>query len=308
MTKPLRWLAPEQRAELEAGQTNCYRIAAGETCFVDWWDGRVLVSSALQKETASILRGLARWLEKTPGCGGPMQAVFHRSLKRNPGASDRPEVLEGSPQQASGEVKERGLRYGINLAEGYSAGLFPDQRENRMRLAARITARERPVRLLNLFAYTCAFSVAAARAGAHTTSVDLSRRYLEIGKSNFTRNAIPASTHKFVTEDAMRFFPRLIRRGEQFDFIILDPPTFARGTGGRTFQLERNFQELLRMAVVCAAPGASLLLSGNQRGFGFNRFREWARIVAPQAIAEPGIVPADFEGSPCSSTCWIQMP
>jgi 23S rRNA (cytosine1962-C5)-methyltransferase len=304
----MRWLASEERTELEAEQTNCYRIAAGTTCFVDWWDGRVVISSAPDQETASIQVRLQEWLRGNSGTGSAMQAVFHRSLKRNPAASDHPEVLQGSPEQAVGEVKELGLRYGINLAEGYSAGLFPDQRENRRQLAEWIASHERPVRLLNLFAYTCAFSLAAARAGAHTISVDLSRRYLEAGKANFIRNGMLVEDHKFVVEDVMRFLPRLLRRGEKFDFIILDPPTFARVGGSKVFQMERDFPALLELAAGCASPGARLLLSGNRRGLGFNQFLDWAGSVVPQARVEPGVVPPDFQGSPCSSTCWVHLP
>ena len=81
------------------------------------------------------------------------------------------------------EVQEGGLRLGLDFAAGYSAGLFIDQRANRARVHDL-----KPKRLLNTFAYTCSFSVVAARAGAETVSVDLSRRSLTRGEDNFRRN------------------------------------------------------------------------------------------------------------------------
>jgi 23S rRNA (cytosine1962-C5)-methyltransferase len=157
------------------------------------------------------------------------------------------------------EVSEAGLRYGLDFAAGYSAGFFIDQRANRARL------RElRPKRLLNTFAYTCSFSVVAAKAGAETVSVDLSRRSLTRGEGNFRRNGLdPAAGHKFIADDVLAVLPRLARRGEKFDVIILDPPTFSRNESGEAFQVQRDFDRLVALAIEVAAPGAKILLSVN---------------------------------------------
>jgi 23S rRNA (cytosine1962-C5)-methyltransferase len=304
MVSSLRWLDARGIARLEAGGTNCYRIAAGPDAFVDWWDGRVVISAKSEEEAS----GIFRQMECGPLDFERVRAVYRRILKPNPGPQDRTACLQGSPLDGEFSAMESGLLYAVNLCDGYSAGLFPDQRENRLTLQELIAQRPQPPRILNLFSYTCAFSVAAAKAGAMTTSVDLSRRYLEIGRTNFERNALSPADHKFVAEDAIRFLPRLERRREKFDFIILDPPTFGRGSGGRVFRLERDFPDLLGMALACAAPGAVLLLSGNRKNLSQPVFRDWASRIAPHARLIPGKVPEDYLGSPCSSTCWLHLP
>ncbi len=140
------------------------------------------------------------------------------------------------------------MRYGLDFAGGYSAGLFIDQRANRARLRAL-----KPKRLLNTFAYTCSFSVVAALAGAETLSVDLSRRSLTRGEENFQRNGLdPKAGHRFIADDVLAVLPRLARRGEKFDAIILDPPTFSRNQAGAAFQVQRDFDRLVTLALEVA--------------------------------------------------------
>ena len=143
------------------------------------------------------------------------------------------------------------MRYGLDFAGGYSAGLFIDQRANRARLRA-----WKPSRLLNTFAYTCSFSVVAALAGAETVSVDLSRRSLTRGEGNFrAMGLIPKTGHRFIADDVLAVLPRLARRGEKFDAIMLDPPTFSRNQSGAAFQVQRDFERLVSLALEVAAHG-----------------------------------------------------
>jgi 23S rRNA (cytosine1962-C5)-methyltransferase len=120
-----------------------------------------------------------------------------------------------------------------------------------------------PGTLLNCFAYTCSFSVAAATVGAQTVSVDLSKKSLARGRENFALNSVPTTDHRFMADDVMTVLPRLARRGEKFDMIILDPPTFSRTHRGRTFQVENDFETLLLAALEVAQRNARILLSTN---------------------------------------------
>ena len=157
------------------------------------------------------------------------------------------------------EVTEAQIKYGLDFGGGYSAGLFIDQRENRTHVR-----KSRPKRMLNTFAYTCSFSVVAALAGAETLSIDLSRRSLVRGEENFRRNGLdPKLGHRFLADDVLAVLPRLARRGEKFDTIILDPPTFSRNQSGAAFQVQRDFEKLLLLALEVALPRAQLLLSVN---------------------------------------------
>jgi 23S rRNA (cytosine1962-C5)-methyltransferase len=153
---------------------------------------------------------------------------------------DLPEVATqatpaaGQPLPEAIVVREADRQLEVRLYDGLSTGLFLDQRENRTWVANWATARggagkSAPL-VLNTFAYTCAFSVAAAMSGAITTSVDVSARYLDWGKRNFEHNRLDASLHRFAKMDTFEFFGYARRKQLRYDLIILDPPSFAAGS------------------------------------------------------------------------------
>ncbi len=164
------------------------------------------------------------------------------------------------------------MRYGIDFEAGYSVGLFIDQRENR-----RFVREIAPGSLLNCFAYTCSFSVAAATVGARTVSIDLSKKSLARGKENFALNSLPTNDHRFLADDVMEVLPRLGRRGEKFDVIILDPPTFSRSHRGKAFQVEQDFETLLLAALEVAERDGKILLSTNCSSLGERALEVMAR-------------------------------
>jgi 23S rRNA (cytosine1962-C5)-methyltransferase len=157
------------------------------------------------------------------------------------------------------EVRELNLRYGIDLTPGTPPGLFSDQRENRLHLRSLS-----PASLLNLFAHTCAFGVLAASGGAATLNIDVSARSLERGRENYQRNQLAGTEHRFWKEDVRKALPRLVRRGETFAAIILDPPTFAHGGRGQAFRIERELGPMLASCGRLLAPGGALLVSINE--------------------------------------------
>jgi 23S rRNA (cytosine1962-C5)-methyltransferase len=116
---------------------------------------------------------------------------------------------------------------------------------------------------LNCFAHTCSFSVSAAYAGATTLNVDLSKNSLARGRENFALNNLPTIDHRFIADNVMEVLPRIARKGEKFDVIILDPPTFSRAPGGKTFQVENDFEKLLINALELAERDSHILLSTN---------------------------------------------
>ena len=158
------------------------------------------------------------------------------------------------------------MRYLIDFQAGYSQGIFLDQRDNRLALRGRAAAGKS---LLNCFAYTCAFSVAAAAGGAMTTSVDLSNRYLEWGRENFRLNGLDvAAGYEFLSGDAFDWMRRFQKKGRSFDLIVLDPPTFSRNREGGVFRAGDDFGRLVQAAIPLLAPGGSMLCSSNQRSLG----------------------------------------
>jgi 23S rRNA (cytosine1962-C5)-methyltransferase len=117
--------------------------------------------------------------------------------------------------------------------------------------------------LLNAFSYTCAFSVCAATAGAKTTSLDLSKKYLEWGRRNFVLNGLDPARHDFIYGDAFDWMRRLAKKKRLFDIIVLDPPTFSQSKERGVFTVEKNYGELVSVALPLLKAGGVLLASTN---------------------------------------------
>ena len=258
--KPLgQWLGGAALAAFAAAGTNAHRLCSAPGVWVERFAGDVLISHQDDDARDAALAGLEEWSAQH---GFMPERVFGKHLPRQNEDRAAPVLLAGeAAAPLRTVVQENGMRFGLDFAAGYSAGLFIDQRANRA-LVRRGGAR----RLLNTFAYTCSFSVAAALAGAETVSIDLSKKSLDRGRENFALNALdPAgeNRHRFYADDVLDVLPRLARKGETFDTIILDPPTFSRGNKGRKFQAEHDLATLLASALAIAAPRAKILLSTN---------------------------------------------
>src|SRR5260370_765079 len=141
----------------------------------------------------------------------PIGRVFARLLPKKNEERETPKLLFGNEgENLQTNATEHHLKFGIDFGAGYSVWLLVDQRENR-----RFVRQTNPKRLLNCFAYTCSFSVAAASVGAQTVNVDLSKKSLERGRQNFALNSIFIEGNKFVADDVRPVLRRLARRGEQ---------------------------------------------------------------------------------------------
>lgn len=303
MSNPARWIDPATAAEIEATDTTAFRLAWGEGCQVERFGTTAVVSA---RSNEGIME-LCRELESRCKQGGwSPSRIFRKLLVRSPEEKDTPELVRGEKSLDPREiVRESGLLFEVDFSASYSPGLFCDQRANRDFLR-----RMKPSRVLNTFAYTCAFSVAAASVGAGTVSVDISKSSLQRGRRNFELNGIGAAGHAFVTEDVLTYLARLVRRGEKFDAIILDPPTFGRGSGKRTFRVERDFAELVQLAHAVAAPGARILLSTNFQEWTREDLRAKARAELPRGTLFEEIPPAPdyFEASPSVGIWTVSLP
>jgi 23S rRNA (cytosine1962-C5)-methyltransferase len=105
------------------------------------------------------------------------------------------------------------------------------------------------IEVLNAFAYTCGFSVCAAKAGARTTSIDLSKKYLEWGKRNFELNRLNPAEHEFIYGDVFDWFRRLAKKRRLFDVVLLDPPTFSQSKESGIFRAEKDYSKLIALAL-----------------------------------------------------------
>jgi 23S rRNA (cytosine1962-C5)-methyltransferase len=233
--------------------------------------------------------------------------MFERLLPKRNEERKVPKLILGDSNTGSRSVvMERGLRFEIDFSGGYSVGLFIDQRENRS-----FIRKSAPRRMLNCFAYTCSFSVAAAIAGANTVSVDLSQKSVERGRGNFVLNNLPATGHHFIADDVFEVLPRLSRKGAKFDLIVLDPPTFSRSHRGKTFQVESDFESLLMAALEVADRDCRLLLSTNCTALDERALEVMARYClktsrrAGSFHAEPR--PVEFPPNSGASTTWLTL-
>ncbi len=185
--------------------------------------------------------------------------IFARFVPRRNEQREPPQLICGDPaENLQTNATERRLKFGIDFGAGFSVGLFPDQRENRS-----YVRRIAPKRLLNCFAYTCSFSLSAAYVGATTLNIDLSKKSLARGRENFALNNLATLGHRFIADDVVTVLPRLARKGEKFDVIILDPPTFSRSPGGKTFHVENDFETLLVNSLELAERSSHVLVSTN---------------------------------------------
>jgi 23S rRNA (cytosine1962-C5)-methyltransferase len=285
--------AVEKRRAIRAEQTNAVRLVDG---LGDNLDGLVIDDFA------------GRWVVQTLDESEPTldPNLGYRSLYWQPllkKSKTIPKHLAGEPVREPFSVAEAGLVFEIDFQLGHS-GLFLDQRINR----AKLRSLARGGMLLNTFSYTCAFGVAAAKGGAATVNLDLSRKYLNWGKRNYELNQIDLSDHEFLYGDVFDWLGRFKRRGRKFDLIILDPPTFSRDRKSGVFRVQDNLGDLADRATACLNRNGLLFCSTNFRGMTFNDFLRILRtcIDRPfQAVA--GSMPPDFTGDRYLKTVWLQF-
>ncbi len=141
------------------------------------------------------------------------------------------------------------LRFGISPMGFKHTGLFPEQAVNWDWFSKLIRESGREIKLLNLFAYTGGASVAAANAGAFVCHVDASKGMVQKAKHNAEMSGIPQNRIRYIVDDCFKFVQREIRRGNKYDAIILDPPSFGRGPGGERWVIEECLDELV--GLVC---------------------------------------------------------
>ena len=126
-------------------------------------------------------------------------------------------------------------------------GLFPEQAANWDWFSELIRNAGRPIRLLNLFAYTGGATVAAAKAGAFVCHVDASKGMVARAKQNAALSGIPGDRIRYIVDDCAKFVQREIRRGNTYDAVILDPPSFGRGPGGERWVIEESLDGLVEL-------------------------------------------------------------
>jgi 23S rRNA (cytosine1962-C5)-methyltransferase len=271
------------RTAIIGTETNAFRLVHGAS---DGWPGwfvekpsDYLLSQAETPLKPAQTDELAR-LVKVFNVRGAYHKTLSRHVRQSKTADASPQLVSGEAAPERFEILENGIRYEMSFNEGYSVGIFLDQRDNRRRFLTGHVAADFPFpeirdpksEILNCFAYTCAFSVCAAKAGARATSLDLSKKYLEWGKRNFALNGLDATKHDFIFGDTFDWLRRLVKKGRMFDVIVLDPPTFSQSKENGTFRAEKDFGKLVTAALPALKPNGVLLCSTNAADFAPEKF------------------------------------
>lgn len=161
------------------------------------------------------------------------------------------------------EIGYRDLRFNIKTMGFKHTGVFPEQAVNWDWVSEEIRAANRPVKVLNLFGYTGAATVSALRAGAQVVHVDASKGMVQWAKENALSSGVIDCPVRWIVDDCVKFVQREIRRGNRYDILIMDPPSYGRGPGGEVWKLENeiyHFVELCR-EVLSDSPIAVLINS-----------------------------------------------
>lgn len=197
-------------------------------------------------------------------------------------------------------VKENGVNFAIYLNEGAMVGVFLDQREVRKTIRDQY-AKNKTV--LNLFSYTGAFSVFAAAGGASkTTSVDVANRSKAKTIEQFIINGINAEKQDIIVEDVFHYFKYAVRKGLQFDMVILDPPSFAKSKK-HTFSAAKDYKNLLKDAISITEDKGIIVASTNCSTFDMRKFKGFIDAAFKESgvkykLREEFSLPEDFRTIP----------
>lgn len=250
-------------------KTNCFRIYDKDIkeypLAIDFYDGRFCVHYfASNRDEAEPRQDLYEEVMEA------IESLFHASSdsvywRTRKKREKREQYEKTNETKHFFSVLEYGLKFSVNLTDYLDTGLFLDHRETR-RLIASMAAGKR---LLNLFAYTCSFSIHAAAAGAlFTKSVDLSNTYTEWGKENFLLNSLPLANNLIIREDCLQFLEK--ERGI-YDLIVIDPPTISRSKKmDQMFDIQKDYPFLISRALKLLSREGLLFFSTNSRDFDFD--------------------------------------
>ncbi|NGX48570.1 MAG: Ribosomal RNA large subunit methyltransferase K [Candidatus Anoxychlamydiales bacterium] len=249
--------------------TNCFRIYDRDIkeypLAIDFYDGRFLVhffsydrdideaSGQFHDEIDQVLCSLF---------GTSRDHIYWRTRVRR---RKKEQYEKIDMQKDFFTVFEYGAKFKVNLKDYLDSGLFLDHRETR-KLVSSIAKGKR---VLNLFAYTCSFSIHAALAGASfTKSVDLSNTYLAWGRDNFILNSLPEENNEIIRADCMKFLDDEIDSGALFDIIIIDPPTISRSKKmDQMFDIQIDYPYLITKSLKLLSSKGVIFFSTNSRKF-----------------------------------------
>ena len=200
----------------------------------------------------------------------PVCLVSKERLSRSGKSLENPpmEVLVGRPEDSTGVVREGSAKFHIDLLDTVNPGLFLDMRAIRLEMGTRAAGR----RMLNLFSYTCAFSVHGRLGGAEiSTNADISAKILDKGRENYALNGLEPKQGEFFRGNAVEYVHWAQKKGLKFDAIVLDPPSFARFKG-KNFNVREHLMPLVADCATLLNKGGLFMVSSNYSEFNLSVF------------------------------------
>jgi len=298
------WIDVSLFRDFQSEGTDAHRLCTMGDGWAERFGRDILISFKTVLVRERIIQELKEWARGIPF---EYERVFARFVPRRSEQREPPRLICGNPSESLQSIAtERRLKFGVDFGAGFSVGLFPDQRENRS-----YVRHMAPKRVLNCFAYTCSFSVSAAYVGATTLNIDLSKKSLARGRENFVLNGLSTMGHHFIADDVTEVLPRLARKGEKFDVVILDPPTFSRSPGGKTFHVDKDFEKLLIDTLELTERDSRVLLSTNCSTLGEHALEVVARYGLKATrragrFERPPPLP-DFPPGTGASSIWLTL-
>ncbi len=168
-----------------------------------------------------------------------IDAHYHRSNKGGGYWENKKDV------PSSWQVSYKDLKFNIKQMGFKHTGLFPEQAVNWDYMIDKIKNSNREIKVLNLFAYTGGATVACMSAGAHVTHVDSSKGMVDWAKENVNINNLDTTKVRYIVDDVLKFVQREGRRGNKYDAIIMDPPSYGRGANGEVWNIEKDLYPLI---------------------------------------------------------------
>ncbi len=292
----------QQKAWAEVDKTDCFRIYDKEVpeypLAIDYYAGRFCVQYFArgrgdEKPALELEQKVVRMICKIFGCRP--DRIYWRTRARSK------ETRQYEKMDQSGDfftVYEGGVKFTVNLRDYLDTGLFLDHRTTRKMVASCSKAK----RLLNLFAYTCSFSVQAAVLGStFTKSVDMSNTYTLWGEDNFLLNNLSLKNNPVIRADCLKFLGEEIRSGCKYDVIVIDPPTISRSTKmDQLFDIQQDYVFLITSALKLLNKGGCIFFSTNSQKFVFD-----STLFSNCLIKEISdqTIPPDFH-DPKIHRCW----
>lgn len=182
------------------------------------------------------------WKEKSfPKKWNEANAVYNRSSSGGGGWQYKKRLPE------AWQIKYKNLTFNIKPMGFKHTGLFPEQAVNWDWMINKIKSEKREIKVLNLFAYTGGATVACLSAGASVCHVDSSKGMVAWAKENVTSSGLSDRPVRFIIDDVTKFVQREIRRGNKYDAIVMDPPSYGRGKNGEVWQFENNIADLVEL-------------------------------------------------------------